>query len=178
MTATPVRVNRAPVLTLWATVVAERLGHPPDTALTLGQAVAGSSARIKARSIGLTRDPDQAAEKRQIELRPEIKPAFLLGREIRLAATEDGELRADDAGKPASASAVQVYLFKAFGERLAEVRAVMEQAAAALPPDELNRVGFRMYEAFRPDVPMGAPGWGAKGELQIEQIMRAAGLHA
>ena len=40
----PIRVNRAPVLTLWAAVVAERVGHPPDTALTLGRAVAGSSA--------------------------------------------------------------------------------------------------------------------------------------
>jgi hypothetical protein len=26
-----ITVNRAPVLTLWAAVVAERLGHPPDT---------------------------------------------------------------------------------------------------------------------------------------------------
>ena len=41
----PVVVNRAPVLTLWATVAAERLGHPADTALTLGRAVAGSAAR-------------------------------------------------------------------------------------------------------------------------------------
>ena len=162
------------MLTLWATVVAERLGHPPDTALTLGQAVAGSSARIKARSIGLTRDSDQAAEKRQIELRPQIKPVLLLGREIRLAATEDGELRADNNGKPASASAVQVYLFKAFGARLAEARAAMEQVAAALPPDELNRVGFRMYEAFRPDVPAGAQGWAAKGELMLDRVATAA----
>lgn len=48
----PIQVNRAPVLTLWGAVVAERLGHPPDTALTVGRAVAGSAARVKARSIG------------------------------------------------------------------------------------------------------------------------------
>ena len=34
-----IRVNRAPVLTLWATVVAERLGFDHDAALTLGRAV-------------------------------------------------------------------------------------------------------------------------------------------
>ncbi len=46
-------VNRAPVLTLWAAVVAERLGsHTADTALTLGRAVAGSVARVKARNSG------------------------------------------------------------------------------------------------------------------------------
>jgi hypothetical protein len=44
----PLEVNRAPVLTVWAAVVAERLGHPADTALTLGRAVAGSAARVKA----------------------------------------------------------------------------------------------------------------------------------
>jgi hypothetical protein len=50
--APPIRVNRAPALTLWAAVVAERLGgHPPETALTLGRFVAGSSARAKARRL-------------------------------------------------------------------------------------------------------------------------------
>jgi len=34
-------VNRAPVLTLWAAVVAEVLGFEHDEALTLGRAVAG-----------------------------------------------------------------------------------------------------------------------------------------
>jgi hypothetical protein len=48
----PLEINRAPVLTLWAAVVAERLGHPVDTALTFGRAVAGSAARVMARNIG------------------------------------------------------------------------------------------------------------------------------
>ena len=46
-----IRVNRAPVLTLWATVVAERLGFDRDAALTLGRAVAGSSAQMKGREL-------------------------------------------------------------------------------------------------------------------------------
>ena len=37
-------INRAPVLTMWAAVVAERLGFDRATALTPGQAVAGLSA--------------------------------------------------------------------------------------------------------------------------------------
>ncbi len=36
---TTLRINGAPVLTLWAAVVAERLGSPWETALTVGQAV-------------------------------------------------------------------------------------------------------------------------------------------
>jgi hypothetical protein len=41
---TSVMVNRAPVLTLWAAVVAEVLGFDHDEALTLGRAVAGLNA--------------------------------------------------------------------------------------------------------------------------------------
>lgn len=36
-----VTINRAPVLTLWAAVVAECLGFDHDEALTLGKAVEG-----------------------------------------------------------------------------------------------------------------------------------------
>jgi len=42
-----VRINRAPVLTLWAAVVAERLGFDRDEALTLGRAVAGLNTYAK-----------------------------------------------------------------------------------------------------------------------------------
>jgi hypothetical protein len=35
---------------------------------------------------------------------------------------------------------------------------------------EINRVGFKLYERFRPDVPPGAEGWGAKGVLEISRI--------
>ena len=55
MSYTPAQlhVTRAPVLTLWAAVVAERLGFDRDTALTLGQAMAGLSAYAKGVSLGI-----------------------------------------------------------------------------------------------------------------------------
>ena len=39
-----VTINRAPVLTLWAAVVAERLGYDHEAALTLGKGIAGLNA--------------------------------------------------------------------------------------------------------------------------------------
>jgi hypothetical protein len=51
----------------------------------------------------------------------------------------------------------------------------MEMVAASLPLDELNRVGFRLCERFRPDVPVGTDGRGAKGELRIERTRSAVG---
>jgi hypothetical protein len=48
-----ISINRAPVLTLWAAVVAERLGFDRDAALTLGRAAAGLNAYSKGVSLGL-----------------------------------------------------------------------------------------------------------------------------
>ena len=50
-------MNRAPVLTLWATVVAEVLGFEHDEALTLGRTVAGLNADSKGVSLGLFQPP-------------------------------------------------------------------------------------------------------------------------
>ena len=49
----------------------------------------------------------------------------------------------------------------------------MEALADALPPEELNRIGFRLYERFRPEVPAGAAGWGKKGVLDLKLIEHA-----
>ena len=167
----PLRVNRAPVLTLWAAVVAERVGHPPDAALTLGRAVAGASAQAKARRLGIADDQgeDRAAGEHHAKNAP-ARTVRLLGRNIAVA--DSGA--ALDKGKPASATGVRTYLTRAFGDRLGEVRVAMEALAASLPPDELNRVGFRLYERFRPEVPEGVGGWGAKAVLDIRRIERAA----
>ena len=48
-----VMINRAPVLTLWAAVVAEMLGFNNNEALTLGRAVAGLNAYSKGVALSL-----------------------------------------------------------------------------------------------------------------------------
>src|SRR4051812_9456314 len=173
-TASPIRVNRAPVLTLWAAVVAERLGHPPDTALTLARFVAGSSARAKARRLGLAEERHEAEEReaKAAAIKPH-QTVRLLGRDVPVKLAPDGTLRAEDDGKPAASEPVQSYIARAFRDRLPEVRAAMEALAASLPPEELNRAAFRLYERFRPEVPEGTQGWGAKGELRLERIVTA-----
>jgi hypothetical protein len=50
---TAILVNRAPALTLWAAVVAERLGYGREEALSLGRAVAGLNAQSKGRRLGI-----------------------------------------------------------------------------------------------------------------------------
>jgi hypothetical protein len=38
---------------------------------------------------------------------------------------------------------------------------------------ELNRIGFRLYERFRPEIPTGNEGWGAKAALDVGKILAA-----
>jgi hypothetical protein len=169
-------VNRAPVLTLWAAIVAERLGHPPDTALSLASYVAGTAARAKARRLGITEDSDGARSKAEERATKKRETVRLLGRDIALAHDEDGVVLADVGdGKPQHSAPVKTYVEKAFGRRLAEVEAAMRELAASLEPDELNRVGFHLYERFRPEVPADVRGWGAKGELDLGKVREAAG---
>ncbi|MBP0444098.1 hypothetical protein J8J14_04840 [Roseomonas sp. SSH11] len=167
-----IRINRAPVLTLWAAIVAERLGHPPDTALSLGSHVAGTAARAKARRLGL--DEVSAREEPRAASVAEERQR-LLGREIAVTRDDGGMLMADAGdGRPVPAEPARAYLARAFGPRLAEARGAMEALAAGFSPEELNRIGFRLYEAFRPEVPPDIKGWGAKGSLDLQKI-RSAG---
>src|SRR3954447_5491572 len=170
-----IRVNRAPVLTLWATVVAERLGFARDAALTLGRAVAGSSPPMKGRARGIyepsEESPSEAAEERREGLKPdETFGVRLLGRTVPAIRTPDGIRAMEKDFRPASAASVGRYLAGKFGDHLDEVRAAMEQLAASQSPDELNRHGFALYEAFRPAIPAGARGWGATGDLDLDRI--------
>jgi hypothetical protein len=148
-------------------VVAEQLGHPADTALTLGHAVAGSAARVKARNIGREeRKADRDAERPGMRPDHVTAPAVLLGKTIRLLPTTHGELRAEDGEQPADPAAVHRYLAKAFGDHLDEVRQAMDELASRYEPADLNRIGFRLYEKFRPDVPYGNEGWGKRAVLR------------
>jgi hypothetical protein len=61
-----VMIKRAPVLTLWAAVVAEVLGFEHAEALTLGRAVAGLNAYSKGVSLGLFQPtPKKVQEQRR-----------------------------------------------------------------------------------------------------------------
>jgi hypothetical protein len=60
-----IHINRAPVLTLWAAVVAERLGFDSDEALTLGHAIVGLNAYSKGVRLGLFEPTPEAERERR-----------------------------------------------------------------------------------------------------------------
>lgn len=163
-------INRAPVLTLWATIVSQRLGYSADEALTLGKAVAGYTAQFKGRSLGIyTKKGKGEAEEGEAEER-EVQIVELMGRQIPVTEEGDG-IRALTKDKAIDPDSVRRYFTSKFGDDLESVSAAMEALAGSFEPEELNRVAFRLYEKFRPEIPKGTRGWGAKGELSTEAIL-------
>lgn len=167
-----VQVNRAPVLTLWAAVVAEKLGHPHETALTLGKAVAGMNAQSKGRRLGIYPEPDEAEVKKR-RARAPATYVELLGRRVPIVKTARGPRAAKD-GKPESATAVERYLERKLGDKLPAVRAAMVDLAGSMPKAELADEAYGLYEKFRPRIPAGERGWGAAGELDLDKVRALA----
>jgi hypothetical protein len=166
-----IAVNRAPVLTLWAAVVAERLGFDRDEALTLGRAVAGLNAQSKGQRLGLF---GPGGARHHGRAKPgEGFHVMLLQRAVPARRTDDG-IRALAGGRPASPESVERYLEARFGDQLDRVRRAMVELAASVPKGELEEQAFGWYERFRPAVPAGTAGWGAKGVLDLSRLRTLA----
>lgn len=169
------KINRAPVLTLWAAVVAERLGFDRDEALTLGRAVAGLNAYSKGRSLGLfePREKKKVKEKKESLEEGKTLKIDLLHRAVP-ATRKDGAIRALSKDKPISPDSVERYLEKKFGDALADSREAMTELARAWRPKEIAGRAYELYEEFRPDIPSGKKGWGAEGRLSLDRIRSMA----
>jgi hypothetical protein len=171
-----ISINRAPVLTLWAAVVAERLGFAHDEALTLGKAVAELNAYSKGKALGLFKpSPAEVRAKRAEEAKKAgVFQVELPHRAVPVVKTAEG-LRAVAKDKPIEPASVQKYLTSKFKEALGPVLEAMTQLAESRDPEELAAQGYTLYEKFRPAIPEGEAGWGAAGVLDLKKIRGIAG---
>jgi hypothetical protein len=170
-----ININRAPVLTLWAAVVAERLGYDHEAALTLGKAVAGLNAQSKGRRLGIFEEPKgpQEEEEPHAQQPGEEFQVSLLHRRVPVISTDQG-VRATVKGLPIDPASVRRYLAQKFGRDLADVQAAMEALAKAYTPDRLAAHAYALYEQVRPDIPEGKQGWVAAGPLDLDAIRALA----
>jgi len=164
-------VNRAPVLTLWAAVVARRLGYDREAALTLGRAVAGFNAQSKGRMLGVfgpPKAPEGGGPPKKVGLGEEFW-IDLCGRGVPAKSTDSG-LRAVVKDEPIDPDKVERYLAGKFGDDLEAVERAMEALADAYQPQEIAERAYSLYEKFRPKIPPGRKGWGARGKLDLDFI--------
>lgn len=90
MATRTITANRAPVLTLWATVVAERLGFNHEEALTLGRALAGLNAQSKGRRLGIFKPQEEKTRKARQKEHGEQFLVDLCGRGVPAMSTPEG----------------------------------------------------------------------------------------
>ena len=171
--ADEIMVNRAPVLTLWGVVVAQRLGFDRKEALSLGKCLAGLNAQSKGRSLGIYGPPKGLKEHAK---KPGLGKEFrveLCGRPLPAVMTKEG-VRAVVKDKPIEPESAERYLKAKFGDELESVRKAMSLLARAFSPKELKDQAYSLYEKFRPEIPGGTAGWGAKGKLDLNLIRSLA----
>jgi hypothetical protein len=151
-------VGRRPVLILWSTIVAERLGFERDEALTLGRAVASLGG-------GIAKVPPDAVTPAEIaEMRVKLQPGqtidvSLIDRVVRIARVSEG-LRAVVKNRPIDPASVELYLGEKFGDQIDAVAEAMINLAETLPPSRLAERAVELYEQFRPET----------SELDIDRI--------
>jgi hypothetical protein len=169
-----VQINRAPVLTLWAAAVAERMGHAWESALTLGKCMAGLNAQRKGRTLGIYATPERGPGGAPVrKSRGDETWITVCGKRVPARMTAEG-LRAVTGDAVIQPASVQKYLDKAFAENLEAVVLVMRELAAAYPPAELEERAWGLYEKFRPQIESGVSGWGQKGVLDLDVIRKLA----
>lgn len=173
MAKTIISINRAPVLTLWAALVAQRLGFNSEEALTLGRAVAGLNAQSKGRRLGIFKPHEEKPQKAREQKRDENFLIEVCGRPVPVRNTDQG-IRAVQGNKIIDPGSVERYLEDKFGEDLSSVRAALRKLARAYRPKELASKAYALYERFRPAIPAGKKGWGARGDLDLDLIEKLA----
>ncbi|BGO88802.1 hypothetical protein NBRC10512_006942 [Rhodotorula toruloides] len=155
-------VNRAPVMTAWACVVAERLGFRRQEALSIAHVFTDLNATSKGVSLGL-----MGPEALKVEVGPSQPFVDLLGRKVPVLSTQTGEWRAISKGHVADPSKAFAYMRGAFRQQLGAVVGAMRLLAASFSPKELNEKGYHLYLDFRPE----SDGWGKKADLRMSSIL-------
>jgi len=170
-----VTINRAPVLTLWGAVVAERLGFSHEEALTLGRAVAGLNAYAKGKALGIFKPTpaDVRAKRAEQAKAQQVLHVALLHRAVPVVQTPEG-LRATSKDKPIAPASVEKYLSSKFREALGPASEAMAQLAHSRDPEQLADEAYPLYEQFRPAIPADEAGWGAAGALSVQKIRMLA----
>jgi hypothetical protein len=132
----------------------------------LAKAVAGLTAQAKGRLLGIYKPHEDGAKKTRETERGEEFWVEICGKPVPARNTDDG-IRAVHGNTAIDPDSVRRYLESKFGDNLGAARSALERLAEAYKPQELAEVAYQLYERFRPDIPAGTKGWGAKGELDL-----------
>ncbi|TFK75834.1 hypothetical protein BDN72DRAFT_831278 [Pluteus cervinus] len=158
-------VNRAPVMTAWCTVVAERMGFKREEALSIATVYTEMNAISKGISLGLVEDKKgKGLEASREGTQPFIE---IMGRRVPLFKSQDQQWCALSNGTPIDPTAAFSYITRSFRQTTPHVMGSLRLLADSFSPQELNKKGWGLYAEFRPIV----NGWGKRSELKYSTIL-------
>ena len=174
-----VKINRAPVLTLWSAIVAEREGYSFEEGLTFGRWISGTLAQTKGRSLGIYKETEHSKE--EVERRKRKDEALGVQRipcfgmkipTIELKDVNPPGHYAVSSGKAIQPESVLSYLQRAFHgtDKLQATKNAMRKLAYSIQKDKIGSNAYNLYEEFRPPW----HGWGQPSTLDLNLIHRMA----
>ncbi|KAF9464476.1 hypothetical protein BDZ94DRAFT_1162134 [Collybia nuda] len=163
-------VNRAPLMTAWATVVAERIGFKREEALSIASAYTEMNAVTKGVSLGIHKH----GEERNMEATKGGSQSYveLMGRRP-LYRNQVDQWRALSSGSPIQPSIAFSYISRAFRQTTPHVIGSLRLLAASFTVDEINSKAWSLYANFRPVVDE----WGRRSEVKCSTILGLRKTH-
>lgn len=180
-------VNRAPVMTVWATILLEKLNFSHPEALSLAHCYVNYTSTMRGISLGII----PAAEKeRAVHIVGPNQPHFeLMGVKIPVMQMQDGSYRGISAGEVVGPEKAFNYMRRSMAQTLSSVvgaltlladsfmEPIQEQEgsqtdtkteAMKYGADLLNSRGYDLYAEFRPST---SGEWGKKGRLWYDKVL-------
>lgn len=174
-------VNRAPVMTAWATVLLERLGFTRPEALSLAHCYVNFTSTMRGISLGII----PASEKdRAVHTIGPNQPHFeLMGVKIPVMQMADNSYRGISAGEVVEPEKAFNYMRRSMAQTLSSVLGALTLLADSfMHPttgadneqtqehggEYLNSRGYELYTHFRPST---SGEWGKKGRLWYDKIL-------
>ncbi|KAJ7068338.1 hypothetical protein C8F01DRAFT_1017602, partial [Mycena amicta] len=166
-------VNRAPLLTAWATLVAEKIGFQREEALSIASVFTEINALAKGISIGkYNKSVASGMEGSPTGTQPYVD---IMGRRLHhlsrpLFQDQNSQWRGLSAGKVAQPSTAFAYISRAFRQTTPHIIGAMRLLLATYSVEEINGKkgkGWGLYADFRPEV----VGWGDRAQVLCSTIL-------
>ncbi|KAK0565512.1 hypothetical protein OC861_003735 [Tilletia horrida] len=171
-------VNRAPVMTVWTTILLERMGFQRREALSLAQCYVSTTSTARAVTLGLT---SQAERDKASSVGPKQPHFVLMGVKLpvlqlrqRTASGNVGEYRAIYDGQVVEPQKAFDYIFRSFYQTLPYVFGTLVLLADSyIDPsdtdaDELHAVAWDLYCEFRPET---GGEWGKRAKFSCDTAL-------
>ncbi|KAJ7129582.1 hypothetical protein C8R44DRAFT_82192 [Mycena epipterygia] len=158
-------VNRAPLMTAWSTLVAERLGFQREEALSIASVYTELNAISKGVSMGIYKKGTERAMEAPIGgSQPYVE---LMGRRVPLFQTQTSQWRGLSNGTAVQPSTAFAYISRALRQTTPHIIGALRLLVESFTPQEINAKAWGLYAEFRPEV----NGWGERAEVKCETIL-------